>query len=173
MLLLWEIFLAFAKVGIFGYGGGPAMIPLVQVEVVDVHHWLTNEEFVDTLAMGYALPGPISAKMSGYIGFRLAGLPGAIAGVTGMFLPSLVLMLLLAGILLTYKDTRYVQATLKAVRPVVVALLAVTVWDILPQSIKGWDTALIGVGAFLVVAFLNVHPAIAILAATVLGLIVY
>ena len=173
MLLLWEIFLAFAKVGIFGYGGGPSMIPLVQAEVVDVHHWLTNEEFVDTLAMGYALPGPISTKMSGYIGFRLAGLPGAIAGVTGIFLPSLVLMLLLAGILLTYKDTRYVQATLKAVRPVVVALLAVTVWEILPQSIKGWDTALIGVGAFLVVAFLNVHPAIAILAATVLGLIVY
>lgn len=173
MLLLWEIFLAFAKVGIFGYGGGPSMIPLVQAEVVDVHHWLTNEEFVDTLAMGYALPGPISTKMSGYIGFRLAGLPGAIAGVTGIFLPSLVLMLLLAGILLTYKDTRYVQATLKAVRPVVVALLAVTVWEILPQSIKGWDTALIGVGAFLVVAFLNVHPAIAILAAAVLGLIVY
>ncbi len=173
MLLLWEIFLAFAKVGIFGYGGGPSMIPLVQAEVVDVHHWLTNEEFVDTLAMGYTLPGPISTKMSGYIGFRLAGLPGAIAGVTGIFLPSLVLMLLLAGILLTYKDTRYVQATLKAVRPVVVALLVVTAWEILPQSIKGWDTALIGVGAFLAVALLNVHPAIAILAAAVLGLIVY
>ena len=173
MLLLWEIFLAFAKVGIFGYGGGPSMIPLVQAEVVDVHHWLTNEEFVDTLAMGYALPGPISSKMAGYIGFKLAGLPGAIVGVTGMFLPSLILMLLLAGILLTYKDTRYVQATLKAVRPVVVALLAVTVWEILPQSIKDWDTALIGVVAFLAVSFLNVHPAIAILAAAVLGLIVY
>jgi chromate transporter len=173
MPLLWEIFLAFAKVAMVGYGGGPAMIPLVQAEVVDVHHWFTNEEFVDTLAMGYALPGPISTKMAGYVGFKIAGLPGAVAGVVGMVMPTLVLMLLLAGILLTYKDTRYVQAVLKAVRPVVVALLVVTVWEILPHSIKGWDTALICVGAFLAVTFLNVHPALAILAAAVLGLIAY
>lgn len=173
MELLWEIFLAFAKVGVFGYGGGPATIPLVQTEVVETHQWLTNEEFVDTLAMGYALPGPIATKMAGYIGFRLAGLPGAVAGVTGMFLPSLVLMLLLAGLLLAYKDSRYVQAPLKAVRPVVVALLAMTVWEILPRSIRGWDTALIAAGAFFCVVFLNVHPAIAIVAAAVLGLIVY
>lgn len=173
MMLLWEIFLAFAKVGIFGYGGGPAAIPLVQTEVVEIHQWLTNEEFVDTLAMGYALPGPIATKMAGYIGFKLAGLPGAIAGVTGMFLPSMVLMLLLAGILLTYKDTRYVQATLKAVRPVVVALLVMTVWEILPRSITSWDTALIAIGAFIAVVVLNVHPAIAIVAAAVLGLVAY
>ena len=173
MLLLWEIFLAFAKVGIFGYGGGPSMIPLVQVEVVDAHHWLTAEEFVDTLAMGNALPGPIATKMAGYIGFRLAGLPGAVVGVTGMVLPSLVLMLLLAGVLITYKDSRYVQATLKAVRPVVVALLAITVWEIFPSSIKGWDTALIGIGAFAVVVFLNVHPALAIVGAVILGVLVY
>ncbi len=93
------------------------MIPLVQVEVVDAHHWLTSEEFVDTLAMGNALPGPIATKMSAYIGYKLAGLPGAVVGVTGMILPSIILMLALAGILLTYKDTHYVQASLKAVRP--------------------------------------------------------
>ena len=173
MLMLWEIFLAFAKVGIFGYGGGPSMIPLVQVEVVDAHQWLTSEEFVDTLAMGNALPGPIATKMSAYIGYRLAGFPGAVAGVTGVILPSIVLMLALAGVLLTYKDTRYVQATLKAVRPVVVALLAITVWQIFPSSIKGWDTALIGAGTFVVVVFLHVHPALAIAAAVILGLLVY
>jgi chromate transporter len=173
MRLLWEIFLAFAKVGIFGYGGGPSMIPLVQVEVVDAHHWLTSEEFVDTLAMGNALPGPIATKMSAYIGYKLAGLPGAVVGVTGMILPSIILMLALAGILLAYKDTHYVQASLKAVRPVVIALLAITVWEIFPSSIKSWDTALIGVGAFMIVAFLNVHPALAIVAAVVLGVLVY
>lgn len=172
-MLLWEIFLAFAKVGILGYGGGPSMIPLVEVEVVQVHHWLTPAEFVDTLAMGNALPGPIATKMAGYVGYQLGGLPGAVAGVAGMVLPSLILMLALGGVLMTYKDTRYVQATLKAVRPVVVALLLVTVWEILPSSVKGWDTALIGVVAFAGVAGLNVHPALAILAAVILGIIVY
>lgn len=173
MLLLWEIFLAFAKIGILGYGGGPSMIPLVQVEVVQVHRWFTAEEFVDTLAMGNALPGPIATKMAGYIGYKLAGLPGAVAGVAGMVLPSLIIMLALAGVLMAYKDTRYVQATLKAVRPVVVALLLVTVWEILPSSVKGWDTALIGIVAFAVVAGLKVHPALAILAAVILGVIAY
>ena len=173
MLLLWEIFLAFAKIGILGYGGGPSMIPLVQVEVVQVHRWFTAEEFVDTLAMGNALPGPIATKMAGYIGYKLAGLPGAVAGVAGMILPSLIIMLALAGVLMAYKDTRYVQATLKAVRPVVVALLLVTVWEILPSSVKGWDTALIGIVAFAVVAGLKVHPALAILAAVILGVIAY
>ena len=71
MLLLWEIFLAFAKVGILGYGGGPSMIPLVQVEVVEVHHWLTNQEFVDTLAMGNALPGPIANIDNCFVGFEI------------------------------------------------------------------------------------------------------
>ena len=149
------------------------MIPLVQVEVVQVHRWFTAEEFVDTLAMGNALPGPIATKMAGYIGYKLAGLPGAVAGVAGMILPSLIIMLALAGVLMAYKDTRYVQATLKAVRPVVVALLLVTVWEILPSSVKGWDTALIGIVAFAVVAGLKVHPALAILAAVILGVIAY
>ena len=57
---LWQLFVAFAKVGTFGYGGGPSMIPLVQEEVVNVHHWMDNQEFVDALAMGNALPGPIA-----------------------------------------------------------------------------------------------------------------
>ncbi len=68
MILILKIFVVFAKVGIFGFGGGPSMIPLVQHEVVDRHHWLTNQEFVDAMAMGYALPGPIATKMSGYVG---------------------------------------------------------------------------------------------------------
>ena len=149
------------------------MIPLVQVEVVQVHQWFTTEEFVDTLAMGNALPGPIATKMAGYIGYRMAGLPGAVAGVTGMVLPSLVLMLALAGVLLAYKDSHYVQATLKAVRPVVVALLLITVWEILPSSIKGWDTALIAIVAFAAVAGLKMHPALAILAAAIFGIVAY
>jgi len=82
-MLLLRIFIAFAKVGLFGYGGGPSMIPLMQEEVVDAHHWLSTEEFVDALAMGNALPGPIATKMSLYVGYKLAGMPGALAGVQG------------------------------------------------------------------------------------------
>lgn len=173
MLLWWEIFLACAKVGIFGFGGGPSVIPLLQAEVVEAHHWLTKQEFVDSLAMANALPGPIATKMSGYVGFKLAGLPGAFVGVTGMILPSLIMILALATVFLAYKDSHAVKAMLKAVRPAVVALLVVTVWEIFPSSVTSWDTALIAVATFMAVVFLNVHPALAIMATAILGLFIY
>ena len=170
---LLRIFIAFAKVGIFGYGGGPSMIPLMQEEVVDANHWLSNEEFVDALAMGNALPGPIATKMSAYIGYKLAGLPGAISGVLGTVLPSMIAMLLIGLVFLQVKDLPQAQSALKAVRPVVVALLAWTTWKVFPPSIKGWDTALLGVAAFIAVTFLDLHPALVILIAAILGMLVY
>lgn len=173
MLLLLRIFFAFAKVGIFGYGGGPSMIPLIQEEVVDVNGWLTTEEFVDALAMGNSLPGPITTKMSAYVGYKLAGLPGSLAGVLGIATPSIILMLVLAVFFLKYKDVPKVQAALKAVRPAVVALLALVVYEIFPKSVTAWDTGLIMIVTFVVVAFLKVHPALAILGAAILGLVVY
>ncbi len=173
MLLLLQIFIAFAKVGIFGYGGGPSMIPLIQEEVVNVHGWLTTEEFVDALAMGNSLPGPIATKMSAYVGYKLAGLPGSIAGLLGTVAPSMVLMLVLAVFFLRYKDLPQVQATLKAVRPAVVALLALVVYEIYPKSIQSWDTLLIAVVTFALIAFLKIHPALAIVGAAILGFIVY
>ncbi len=173
MALLWRIFFAFAKVGIFGYGGGPSMIPLIQEEVVDVHGWLTTEEFVDALAMGNSLPGPIAIKMSAYVGYKLAGVSGSLAGVLGIAAPSMILMLVMAAFFLKYKDVPQVQATLKAVRPAVVALMALVVYEIFPRSITSWDTALIMLVTFAAVAFLKVHPALTILGAAILGLVIY
>lgn len=173
MRLLLEIFYSFAKVGIFGYGGGPSMMPLVKEEVVDVHGWMTIEEFTDALAMGYALPGSIATKMSAYTGFKLAGIPGAVAGLLGMVLPSLIAMLTLAALFFRFKDLPQVQAILKAVRPAVVALLALVVYDIFPRSVASWDTGLIALASFMAVVYLDIHPALAILAAGVVGLIFY
>jgi chromate transporter len=175
-----NLFLTFAKIGIVGYGGGPAMIPLIQEEVVEGHEWMTDEDFVDTLAMGNALPGPIATKMSFFIGYKVGGQNGAVAAwggaaiaLFGLLLPSLVLMMILGIAFLRFKDLPISQAMLTAVRPVVVALLAYTVYTVFPKSIKTWHTGLIGLAAFAAVTFLNVHPALTILAAAVLGLIFY
>ena len=89
-MLLLDIFISFSKVGIFAYGGGPSMIPLVQEEVVDVHGWMTIEEFTDALAMGYALPGPIATKMAAYIGYKVAHGPGLLVALFGTVFPSLI-----------------------------------------------------------------------------------
>jgi chromate transporter len=168
-----KLFLTFAKIGLVGYGGGPAMIPLIQEEVVEGHDWMTDEEFVDTLAMGNTLPGPIATKMSFFIGYKIGGWGGAPIALLGLLLPSLVLMMVLGIAFLRFKDLPFAKAMLTAVRPVVVALLAYTAYSVFPKSITNWHTGLIGLAAFAAVAFLNVHPALTILAAAILGLVVY
>ena len=159
---LLRLFVSFTKVGIFAYGGGPSMIPLIQEEVVDRNAWMTIEEFTDALAMGYALPGPIATKMAAYIGYQVADTPGL-----------LLMMMILGLFFMNYKDTPLVQAMLKAVRPAVVGLLIVVVWEMCPKSVTSWHTALIAVAAFVAINFLNLHPALAIVVTAALGLAFY
>lgn len=167
------LFYAFAKVGIFGYGGGQSIIPLIQVEVVDHYKWLTIEEFTEALAMANSLPGPITTKMSFFTGYKVAGIIGAGASTLGLILPSFILMITLASLYLAYKDLPAVKGSLKAVRPVVIALLVLVIYDIFPSSIDSWHTALIAVVAFCLIAFLKIHPAVIIGVAALWGVVVY
>lgn len=174
MLQTWlNLFISFTKIGLLGYGGGPAMIPLIREEAVEVRGWMTDQEFTDVLAMGNALPGPIATKMTMFIGYQVAGWTGGVFALVSMLLPSLILMMVLGLFFLRFKDMPYARAMLTAVRPVVVALLAYTVYTVARKSVLAWHHAVIAVVAFAVVTFLNVHPALTILAAAILGLVVY
>lgn len=167
--LTWSFF----KVGIFAYGGGPAMIPLIQEEVVDIHHWMTIEEFTDAMAMGYALPGPIACKMAGVVGMQVAGAAGVVVANIAIILPSLFAMLALMSMLLQFKDSPMVAATLSAVRPAVVGLLLVVVWEMFPRAVTNVSTGIIGAATFGVIAFLDVHPAWAIVTAALVGMVTH
>ena len=92
------LFYAFIKVGILGYGGGHSIIPFIQVEAVENYKWISMEEFTDTLAMANTLPGPIAVKMSFMVGYKTAGLNGAMVSLLGLLLPSLLMMLALTHI---------------------------------------------------------------------------
>jgi len=169
---IWSLFYTFAKVGIFGYGGGPSFIPLVEVEAVNRHHWMTEAEFVEALAAGNALPGPIATKMSAYIGYKVAGYPGALVSVLGVVLPSAILMLMLAIILIKNKNHPFIKGSMTAVRPAIVALMALVVYDIFPHSVKGWDTGVIAVVVF-ALAVLKFHPALLIVMSAIAGILLY
>ncbi|MDR5683665.1 MAG: chromate transporter [Armatimonadota bacterium] len=172
MQLVWDIFVSFAKVGMLGYGGGPSSIPLMKAEVIG-RGWMSETDFLDALAVGNALPGPIATKMSAYIGYRLAGVLGGAAGLAGTVMPSALLMVGLALTFLGIKDHPKVAAMLHAVRPAVVGLLLWTAWDLGPSGVRSWDTLLIALATFAVVSFLRVHPAVAILLAALVGLLLY
>jgi len=168
-----DLLVSFTKVGTLAWGGGPAMVPLMQAEVVDRHGWMTDAEFVDALAAGYALPGPIATKMSLYIGFHAGGWSGALAGFVGMVLPSALLIALVASVYRSFQDHPRVVGMLQMVRPVVLAMLLYLVIDLAPASMPTWQTAAVAAAALAGLWFLKLHPAWLIVIAAALGAIVH
>jgi chromate transporter len=183
-MLLWDIFVLFTRVALFSWGGGPASLALMQREVTAVG-WVSSAEFADAVALGNALPGPIAPQVSAYVGYKLAGAPGAIAAATGTVLPTTVLMLGMVVLFFGVKENRYVKAMLTAVRPVVIGLLIWTAYD-MARSVLGagkagwaaaltsrWDGVLIALASFGVLTFTTVNPIWVILGAAALGLALY
>ncbi|GAB4543563.1 MAG: chromate transporter [Anaerolineales bacterium] len=184
MELLWNLFLVFARVALFSWGGGPASMGLMQRETVNMG-WVSNEEFADALAVGNALPGPIAPQVSAYIGYKMAGVWGVLSAVTGTILPTTLLMMVMIIFFFGIKDSPTVAAMLKAVRPIIVGLLLwttyVMAYAVLSVSklgwskalAQGWDKALIALAAFLILTFTDINPVWLVIAGAALGFAFY
>ncbi|TXC85023.1 chromate transporter [Metabacillus litoralis] len=160
-----QIFLAFFRVGMLGYGGGPSSIPLVHKEVVDKYKWMNDDEFADVLALGNTLPGPIATKMAGYIGYRVAGVLGLINATLSTIIPTIILMIVLLSTITSIKEYPWVQGMTAAVVPVVGVMLATLTWDFYKKSRQslGWIKALAFICcSFLLMEIFGLHPAILI-----------
>lgn len=161
----FQLFYAFFKVGMLGYGGGPSSIPLVHKEVVENYKWMDDAEFSDVLALGNTLPGPIATKMAGYIGYRVAGVPGMLNALLASIVPTIILMIVLLTSLSAFKDKPWVAGMTKAVVPVVGVMLAALTWQFFKQAKDGlgWKyTILLGIGSVLLLQLLGIHPGILI-----------
>lgn len=170
-----QLFISFSKVGLFGFGGGQALVPIIEEEVVDSHHWLTEEEFTDALAVGNALPGPITVKLAVYVGMNVTGLLGALAGLLGLILPIALAMGLLSALIMKYRDSEYLKAIFRGLRPAVIGLLVSIIVDLTPPSLRPLDYTVVAIliASFLMVNRLHVHPVLVILCAMVVGLVFY
>ena len=175
-MLLFDLFWSFGKVGVFGFGGGPSMIPLIQNEVVDAQGWMTREEFLDAFAFGNTLPGPIATKLAGYVGYKVAGWGGAVMGLAGIAVPTIIAMIALASVFVRFRDSPAIGGFLRGVRPIVIALLALVVYEFVPsafgappQWLGNWALWLLAVTAFALSVRFHVHPALLIVAGGALG----
>nr|WP_091773862.1 chromate transporter [Piscibacillus halophilus] len=171
---LWYLFLAFFIPGIVGYGGGPASIPLIEHEVVKNYDFITTTEFGEVLALGNALPGPIATKMAGYIGFNVAGVPGAIVALVATIVPSLIAMILLLGLIMKYKDSPRVKKMTALIRPTIAILLFVLSFQFFGTSYESagiYQTIILVIASFLLLEKWKVHPAFVIMGALTYGAI--
>lgn len=171
-MIYLQIFLAFFIPGILGYGGGPASIPLVEQEVVQNYEWMDSQEFAEVLALGNALPGPIATKMAGFIGFEVGGVLGSVVAVTATVMPSLMLMVLLAGLLYRLKGTKKFETLTTLIRPVIAILLGLIAYDFFSNSFMdsgSLHTIILIVASFFMLTKFNVHPALVIIFGLVYG----
>jgi chromate transporter len=171
-MIYLQIFLAFFIPGVLGYGGGPASIPLVEQEVVQNYEWMDSQEFAEVLALGNALPGPIATKMAGFIGFEVGGVLGSVVAVTATVMPSLMLMVFLAGLLYRLKGTKKFETLTTLIRPVIAILLGIIAYDFFSNAFAdsgSLHTIILIVASFLMLTKFNVHPALVIIFGLVYG----
>ena len=171
MKIYWEIFLVFFRIGAFTFGGGYAMLPLIQNAVVDKKKWLRDKEFIDMLALAQSMPGPIALNTAVFVGNKKKGIKGSIFSSLGIILPSFITILLLVIVFTQFRDNSSVEAVFKGIRPAVVALIFAPLLRMGKNAEITWATLWIPITVALVVGLLHVSPIHIILAAIILGLL--
>ena len=158
MNIYLEIFTCFAKIGAFTIGGGYAMIPIIQKEVVDKRGWISEEDFMDVLAISQSAPGILAVNISIFLGHKLKGTKGSIVATLGSTLPSFTIILLIAMFFAGYQDNPTVMAIFKGIRPVVVSLIAVPMINMAKKAKLNFYTGSLAVITALLIIFLKVAP---------------
>lgn len=168
-LYMWKYFSTFFRIGLFTIGGGYAMIPLIHEEVVEKNEWISEEDFLDLLAISQSLPGVFAVNMAIYIGYRLRGMRGALAMSMGAVLPSFLIILSIALFFRRFRGNEVVESVFLGIRPAVVALIAVPVFKLSKASGIGWRTAWIPMLSALLIWLMGVSPVLIIVVAGVSG----
>lgn len=167
--MLWQLFISFLKIGAFTFGGGYAMVPLIEREVIDKKGWVRREDFLDLLTLAQSAPGPIALNTAVFVGYRISGLKGALSALMGIVLPSFTIILLVALFFADIRDNVVVDAAFKAMRPAVVALIVAPIVG-LAKGMNHWLWIVAGVTALLIWYF-GVSPVYVLVAGAAAGLL--
>lgn len=168
---LFDLFWTFCKIGALTFGGGYAMLPLIQREIVENKKWSTEKEILDYYAVGQCTPGVIAVNTATFIGYKLRGIIGSIVATLGVIFPSIVIILIIAAFLQNFADLAIVQSAFAGIRVAVVALIITTVVKLIKSSIKDYLGVIIAIIAFVISAFIGLSPVYVVIAAALTGFI--
>ena len=167
-MILLKLYITFFKIGLFTFGGGYAMLPLIQQEMIQ-HGWLTAEQFMDIVAVSQMTPGAIAINNATFIGFKLAGVPGVLATTLGVISPSLMIVLIIAAIFNKFADNKFVQRAWSGIRPAVVGLILAAVFSLGKKAVTGVKEIIIALIVLFLLVKLDLHPIIVIVLSGFLG----
>ena len=183
-MILFELFLTFLKIGAFTFGGGYAMIPLIQSEVIS-RGWLTEAQITDFIAVSESTPGPLAVNMATYVGSEIAGFGGAFCSTLGVVLPSFIIILIVAKSFELFKSNKYVKNAMTGIKPAVIGLIAAALLSVaatvfIPDGFEGISDTLktpelyISLGIFVLMtfaAFKKLHPILIIVISAAIGVL--
>ena len=165
----WELFTSFFKIGLFTFGGGYAMIAIIQREVITTRRWISEQEFLDLLTLAQSAPGPISLNTAVFVGYKMYGYRGALTSLVGVALPSFVIMLLIAAFFSQIRHNPIMDAAFKGIRPVVVALMFAPIIGF-TKGMRGYTIA-IAAAISLIIWYVGISPVYILLAGGIVGVL--
>jgi len=173
MKKLFSMFLSFLKIGAFTFGGGYAMIPLIQAEVVDNKRWITEDDFLDILVISQSFPGAIAVNTSIFIGYKIQGIRGAVLALLGTILPSFLIILLVASYFMQFRDNYYVNLVFKGIAAAVPVMVLIAVVNLSKSIKKNYTNFFIITIVVLSISYFNIHPVLVILLSGLYGFIFF
>jgi chromate transporter len=165
----FELFYSFFKIGLFTFGGGYAMIPIIQREMIDRRHWIEEKEFFDLLTLAQSAPGPIALNTAVFVGYKLYGYWGAIVSLLGVVIPSFSVILFVAIFFSHIRENAIVDAAFKGMRPVVVALMLAPILGFV-RGMRWWAVA-VACGVAIAIWHFGFSPIYLLVAGAVAGLL--
>ncbi|MBF0522852.1 MAG: chromate transporter [Candidatus Omnitrophica bacterium] len=172
-MILWQLFVSFLRIGFLAFGGAYSFLPLIQKDAVEQYHWLTKPEFLEILGIVKVFPGAISIKYATYIGYKMAGIPGAVVANVGNLLAPVILILSATFLYTKYKDLPPIKHAFEAIQVVVFALIIAVAFEAVSlNQIANLRNVLLIIAAFGLYLYAKIHPAFIIIGAGVLGVLI-
>lgn len=166
-----QLFLVFLKIGAFTFGGGYAMIPIIQKEIVESKKWITDDDILEIIAIAESTPGPIAINSATFVGYRVAGFFGAFFATLGVVLPSFVVILIISFVLREFQDIPAVQYAFNGIRAGVLALLIKALVSMYKKAPKGLVGYIVMAASFIITAFFDINVLFVIIGCAVFGLV--
>ncbi|MBU5316024.1 chromate transporter [Clostridium bornimense] len=173
MKKLLNLFWAFFKIGAFTFGGGYAMVPLIEKEIVEKQKWVDKDEFVDIIVLSQSFPGALAVNCSTMVGYKICGIVGAVVTLLAVVLPSFIIMLMVAMYLMKFRNNIYVNAAFKGINAAVPIMVLVAIVSLSKSLRKSTMTYIIMAAALIVLLFFDINPIWVIIASALFGVVYY